>query len=94
MKLRIVFDDHDRPNEAPVIDTGHATVHISEAYVGPIFTSGDGEQFVVMMRDGGFEFNYRSAVNEPWYPWEAKNGSVRPLLHSPAGTMDGGVISQ
>jgi hypothetical protein len=71
--------DHTARLAAPRTLTGDATVVITEAFSGPYFVTGDGEQITVYMRDSGFEMSYRASADDEWQSWEAKAGTVQRL---------------
>lgn len=68
-----------KPSTTLEIDGTQVAVRITEAFIGPLFISPDGEQLTVYMRDSGFEMSYRPHDQAPWRPISAKGGDVTTI---------------
>lgn len=52
--MKITISEPNGPYDCEV-DTGVMRVEIRDAFIGPMFITGSGQNLVVMMRDDGFE---------------------------------------
>lgn len=61
--MKITMKEPEGPYSC-TLDTEVMTTTITEAFIGPVFVTADGETLAVVMRDSGFELMYQAGPRE------------------------------